>query len=86
MYPFLSSNAFVDLIIRNSLVLKGVRALSFLLKMTEGELAPFADILLEALIFAKNQVLRENINDLHFLSRINIPNIANKVITYSMNS
>ena len=63
--------------------MKGVRALSILLKTTESELAPFSDSLLEAVIFAKSQVLKENLADLHFLSVINMPSIANKTIKYS---
>lgn len=65
---------------------KGIRSIQFLLHTILPLLAPYADVLLEVLIEAKNGILKENINDLSFLSRINLRSVMNKTVKYSRRS
>lgn len=62
---------------------KGIRSIQFLLHVILPLLAPYADVLLEALIEAKNVILKENINDLSFLSRINLRTVMSKTVKHS---
>ena len=78
-----STNVFYNSSNRDELMLKGIQALHSILLTKNNELSHYADSLLEVLLFAKNKVLQQNIADLSFLSRINLPNIRNKTIKYS---